>query len=115
MGADFLSRTKRTIIKHVDYKRIALSTPDLFTSEPKEKRRSLMASVVEGQNVTGGEHLMVEYRKGSVHLRRGNSIVGSFDNPSNEIITAVKDSGGTVSGVVNRVHKLAKKAEVSLC
>ena len=115
MGVDFLSRTKRTIVKHIDRKRVALSTHDLFTSRPKEQARCLTASLADGQTLTGGEHLIVEVRRGTVQLRRGNSIVGAFDNPSNEIVAAVEKSGGIASGIVERVHKLSKKADVSLC
>lgn len=115
MGVEFLNRTKKTIRKHVDTKRAELATPGLFTVNPTNQPRRAIASISAGVNVANGEVLIVETKGGRVSLRRGNSVVGSFDNPAGDVISAIEKSGGAANGVVGRVHRLSKKAEVSLC
>lgn len=115
MGTEFLNRTKKTIAKHVDAKRVALSTPTLFTVIPTNRPRSAVISLAAEVSVANGEALLVETCGGRVSVRRGNSLVGSYDNPSNDVISAIEQSGGVANGVVQRVHKLSKKAEITLC
>lgn len=115
MGLEFLSRTKRTITKHIDAKRVALATPSLFTTTPTSTPRCSIASVAGNVNLTNGEVLILEARNGSVKLRRGIADVGDLDNPSCDTIAAIEKSGGVANGVVQRVHKISKKVEVSLC
>jgi hypothetical protein len=115
MGAEFLSRTRKTIIKHIDSKRVALATPDILMRSPADQPRCVIASVAAGATLNDGDLLIVESRNGSLNARRGNSIVAEFDRPAGEIIAAIDKSGGVANGVVTRVHKLSKKVEVSLC
>lgn len=114
MGAEFLSRTRKTIIKHIDAKRVALATADLLTIIPKDQPRCAVASLAPGANVNSGEVLIVEERNGKLNARRGNSLVASFDNPGGDLVAAVGKAGGVATGIVQRVHKLSKKVEVSL-
>lgn len=114
MGAEFLARTRKTIVKHIDAKRAALATPDLLTNTPKDQPRCSIASVAPGANVKDGEVLIVEARNGALSARRGNSIVANFDNPGSDLVAAISKSGGVANGVVQRVHRLSKKVEVSL-
>lgn len=115
MGTEFLNRTKTTIRKRIDYQRIALATPGLFTVRPGENPRSYVATVVAGAIVAMGEALIVEVRNGSVKMRRGNDVVVSLDNPPGEVVTAIERSGGAAGGIVQRIHKLSGKADVTLC
>jgi hypothetical protein len=115
MGADFLSRTKPTITKHLDHKRLALCTPELFTVRPSSQPRCSVASIEVGATVSLGENLIAEAMNGTLKLRRGNTIIGSFDNPTTADVRAIERSGGAASAVVHRVHRLSKKAEVALC
>lgn len=115
MGVEFLNRTKKTIIKHIDRNRVALSTPTLFTINPSETARRVVGSLSGGASVSNGESLVVEVRNGAAHLRRGNALIGSLDCPSNDIIGRIERSGGAAGGVVHRVHKISRKVEISLC
>jgi hypothetical protein len=115
MGSEFLSKTKRTITKHIDAKRVALATPELFTIRPTDQPRCSIASIDPGVTVNVGEILIAESGNGSVKLRRGNSIVASLDNPTNNIKADIERTGGAANAVVQRVHTLSMKAEISLC
>lgn len=115
MGIEFLNRTRKTISKRIDMQRAALATPGLFTVRPGERPRTYVATVVAGASVAGGESLIVEVRNGSVKMRRGNDVVVSLDNPPSDVVKAIEHSGGAAGGVVQRVHKLSGKADVTLC
>jgi hypothetical protein len=115
MGSEFLNRTKKTIVKHLDAKRAELARRTLLTLQPKNQPRSSIASLDAGAIVAGGETLIVEYRSGSLKLRRGNAFVGTLDNPAPDIVSAVEKSGGAANGVIQRVHVLSRKVDVSLC
>ena len=115
MGTDFLGRTKKTIFKRIDMQRVALGPPDLFTVKPSDCPRSYVATLVDGFKLTDGEHLIAEVRNDNVNICRGNDVVATLDRPPSEVISAIKNSGGAANGVVQRVHKLSGKAEVTLC
>jgi hypothetical protein len=115
MGTEFLNRSKKTIDKRIDMQRAALATPDLFTVRPGTRPRSYVASIIGGANVSGGESLIAEVWGRSVKLRRGNSVVISLDNPTDEVIAAIENSGGAANGIVGRVHRFSGKADVTLC
>lgn len=114
MGAEFLSRTKKTIIKHIDAKRVALATHDLLTRNPTDEPRCSIASMAQGATLNDGEVLIVEARDGKLSARKGNSVVAAFDNPGSDLVAAISKSGGVANGVVRRVHKLSKKVEVAI-
>jgi len=115
MGNEFLSRTKKTIDKRIDMQRAALATPDLFTVQPGSRPRSYVATITAGANIAVGESLIAEVWNGSVKMRRGNEVIVSLDNPTNESIAAIENSGGAANGVVCRVHRFSGKADVTLC
>lgn len=115
MGIEFLTRTRTTIRKHVDRKRVELATPDLFTQHPTDQPRCAMISLQQGAVVKEGDRLIIELSKASITARRDNNVVGVYDNPNSEVLASLSSSGGTAGGVVRRVMKLSGKAEVSLC
>lgn len=115
MGIEFLTRTRTTIRKHIDRKRVQLATPDLFTEQPTNQPRCAMISLQQGAAVKEGDRLIIELHKTSITARRDNSVVGVYENPNSEVLTNLANSGGTAGGIVRRVLKLSGKAEVSLC
>ncbi|MBY5780153.1 hypothetical protein [Rhizobium leguminosarum] len=115
MGIEFLTRTRTTIRKHIDRKRVELATPDLFTQQPTDQPRCAMISLQQGADVKEGDRLIIELSKASITVRRDNNVVGVYDNPNSEVLANLSNSGGTAGGVVRRVMKLSGKAEVSLC
>ncbi|MBY5903941.1 hypothetical protein HFO88_26865 [Rhizobium leguminosarum] len=115
MGIEFLTRTRTTIRKHIDRKRVELATPDLFTQEPTDQPRCAMISLRKGAVVKEGDRLIIELGKASITASRDNSVVGIYDNPNSDVLTNLSSGGGTAGGVVRRVMKLSGKAEVSLC
>lgn len=115
MGIEFLTRTRQTIRKHIDRKRVELATPDLFTQQPTDQPRCAMISLKQGVLVKEGERLIIELSKASITARRDNTVIGVYDNPNSGVLANLSNSGGTAGGVVRRVMKLSGKAEVSLC
>ncbi len=115
MGIEFLTRTRPTIRKHIDRKRVELATPDLFTQQPTDQPRCAMISLNKGVDVKEGDRLIFEVSSTSITARRQNNVVGVYDNPNSEILTNLSKSGGAAGGVVRRIMKLSGKAEVSLC
>lgn len=81
MGAEFLSRTKPTIKKHIDVKRVALATRDLLTVVPTDRPRNFLASLSRGMSVACGEGLIAQAHQGQMLLLRNNTLVGKLDNP----------------------------------
>ena len=116
MGAEFLSRTRKTIRKTIDGSRVALATNNLFSAIPGEQSRVYLGTINSGAKVAVGESFIVEARKpSSVMLRRGNEIVGGMDNPSMQIFSSIQQSGGVARAIVQRVHPVSGKVDVTLC
>lgn len=115
MGIEFLTRTRPTIRKHIDRKRVELATPDLFTQQPTNQPRCAMISLNKGTDVKEGDRLIIELGSTSITVRRENNFVGVYDNPNSEVLTNLSNSGGAAGGIVRRIMKLSGKAEVSLC
>ena len=116
MGAEFLSRTKKTIRKIIDNHRVALATAHLFSTIPGEKPRIYLGTISSGVAVAAGESFIAEARKsGSVTLRRGNDTVGTMDNPSMQVVSSIQQSGGVARAIVQRVHLVSGKVDVTLC
>lgn len=116
MGADFLSRTKKTHRKTIDDHRVALATGDLFSISPAEAPAVYLGTIRADTPVTAGESLIAEVRgSDSIELRRGIETVGAMDNPSLQVIDAIKQAGGIACAVIHRVHTISKKVDVSLC
>ncbi|TIV29812.1 MAG: hypothetical protein E5V90_10865 [Mesorhizobium sp.] len=115
MGAEFLDKTKKTILRHIDTKRAALATSDFFTKVPTDQPRCAIATISGDAALKDGDSLIVESRNGAVNALLGNTIVARFDSPSNDLVAAIVKSGGVATGTVERVHRISKKVEVSLC
>lgn len=114
MGAEFQQKTKKTIIKHLDAKRVALAFQDLLTSIPADQPRSFLASIEGRCEVTAGATMIAEADGNAIRLRQGNSFVARLDDPPAELVARVTSAG--IAGVtVDCVHSLSKKLEVTLC
>jgi hypothetical protein len=115
MGIEFLTRTRATIRKHIDRKRVELATHDLFTQQPTYVPRSALISLNSGAEVHEGDRLIIEVGNASITVRRENKFVGVYENPNSEFLTNLSNSGGVAGGIVRRIMKLSGKAEVALC
>ena len=115
MGIDFLMRTRQTIQKTIDRKRVALATPDLLTREPQDQGRCTIISLGEGSIAEVGDRLILEVRHSTLTARRDNTVVGASENASPDIVQGIAATGGTAGGIVTRVLKLSKKVEVAVC
>lgn len=89
MGLEFLRRTKPTIDKHIDTKRVNLSTPDLLTRTPEDQPRCLLAAIAPGASLNNGDVVIVETHDNGLLARRGNTVVATFKNPSAAYVSAI--------------------------
>jgi hypothetical protein len=115
MGIDFLTRIRPTIQRTIDRHRVALATPDLFTRAPADQPRTVLIALEFGATVTVGETLILETRAPKLTARRKNTVVGSSENPSQEIYDDIARNGGVAGGMVKRVLKFSGKVEVTVC
>jgi hypothetical protein len=115
MGIDFLRTIARPFKKGLDRRRIELGTPDLFSRRLQTKPRSYAASVDQGQCLVPGESLSVCLAGDQVLALRGLSPVARVDNPSGELIQALRESFGEGAAIVQAFHDIAAVAEITIC
>ena len=115
MGSEFLKRTRATHVKSIDAGRARLGTADLFTQTPKDQPRCAVAILSGGAKVDAGEMLIVEPKGSELVASRGNSEVARIKNPPADVMRAVCNSGGVAKGEVQKINKLSKTADISLC
>jgi hypothetical protein len=115
MGVDFLGKTKKSFVKHIDSGRAKLAEWDLLTVLPTNQARSFVASLEVGVTVQDGETLITQAYKGELHLVRDNTPIGKFDKLPADIIKAIEASGGLANGVVHRTHRFSNKVDLTLC
>lgn len=113
MGSDFLKKTKRGIVKHLDGKRVLLATPDLLTAIPADQARCWVASLEQNAVIADGATMMAEPQGNTIRLRQGNSYVATLDNPSADIVARIT-AAGAAGAKVQRILRLSNKVEVSL-
>lgn len=114
MGAEFLERTRKSYRKHVDRKRVDLSTPDLLTCEPRNKPRSVVFKMSEGTNFASGDTLIVEPFKDIVVARRDVGEVARASNATPSLAKTIEKGGGAALGTVRKINPLSRTIEVEL-
>ena len=114
MGVEFLKKVKKTIVKSIDNGRVRLATPHLFTQQPDQKPRTLVATLRNGSLVASGDQLVAELSGGTLNLCRGATILGPIENPTSETISKISQTGGVALATVARVHALSGKVDVEL-
>jgi hypothetical protein len=115
MGLDFVKKAARSFHKGLDYHRIELGTPTLFTAEPSVVPRTYAASVRSGHTLKAGDKLSVHLDRGQVLAMRGLSTVATLNSPPAELLNALSESHGEACGIVLQVHEIAHVAEVQVC
>lgn len=114
MGADFLDKRNKGYAKHIDRKRVALATGDLFTREPNDQPRRIIAKMKRGADLIVGDKLIIEQKGASLTGCRGNSVVAEIENASTVITDAVSQSSGVAIGTIEKVNKVSGTLEVSI-
>ncbi|BCH55351.1 hypothetical protein RvVAR031_29610 [Agrobacterium vitis] len=75
-----------------------------------------MISLDKGVDVKEGDWLIIEQgSSSSITVRRESNFVGFYENPNAEFLSNLSKSGGVAGGIVRRIMKLSRKAEVSFC
>lgn len=114
MGADFLDKRNRGYAKHIDRKRVALATGDLFTQEPNDQPRRVIANMKRGASLAIGDKLIVEKNGAGLTGCQGNSVVAEVEKVSPAIAAAVSKSSGIATGTVEKVNTISWTAEISI-
>jgi hypothetical protein len=114
MSSGELTKRRRSHDKYLDRQRVALATPDLFTRTPQDQRRFCIASIVPGIAVEVGETFIIEPTESGMLGRRGNSVVLTFPEPSADILHAVRSGACVATGEITQIHRLSRKAEVTI-
>ncbi|HPE48219.1 MAG TPA: hypothetical protein PLR76_07475 [Hyphomonas sp.] len=114
MGAEFLDKRNKGYTKHIDRKRAALATSDLFTQEPNDQPRRVIAKIRRGASLAIGDKLIIEKNGAGLIGCQGNSVVAEIENASPTISDAVSKSSGVATGTVEKVNAISGTAEVSI-
>lgn len=114
MGADFLDKRNKGYAKHIDRKRAALATGDLFTQEPNDKPRRVIAKLKRGFSLAKGDKLIIEKNGAGLTGCQGNSVVAEVETASPVIAEAVLKSSGVATGTVEKVNRISGTVEVSI-
>jgi len=114
MGADFLDKRNKGYAKHIDRKRAALATSDLFTQEPNDKPRRVIAKLRRGVGLVIGDKLIIEKNGAGLIGCQGNSVVAEVENASPAIADAISKSSGVATGTVEKINRISKTVEVSV-
>lgn len=115
MGLDFISKAAGSFHKGLDRDRLRLATPDLFSREPENAPRCYVADILSGTDLRNGEVIGIRLDGGRILATRGLECVAVFSNPPAELVNALGDACGVGSGTVQRIHKMAFIAEISVC
>ena len=115
MGADFIEKAAPSFKKSWDREKVALGTADLFTCQPEHAPRTVAGDVINGADLDVGASLVVEAQNGTLVARQGNDEVARIIDAPRSIRQAVADSCGIAKGTVERVHRIARVVEISLC
>ena len=115
MGIEFLKKTRATHVKFIDKGRVRLGTPDLFTQTPKDQPRCAVATISDGVKVKAGDTLIVEPKGAELVASRGNSEVARIKKPPSDVMRAIRDSGGIAKGEIQKLNKLSRTVDISLC
>lgn len=114
MGSEFLKKTRATYVKSIDIGRVRLGTPTLFTQIPKDRPRCAVATLSDGAKVVLGDTLIIEPKGVELVASRGNVEVARIKNPPPSVMLAICKSG-VAKGEIQKINKLSKTADISLC
>lgn len=115
MGSEFLKKTRATHVKSIDMGRVQLGTPDLFTQTPEDQPRCAVAAINGAAKLNPGETLIVEPKGTELIASRGNTEVARIKSPPADVMRAICSKGGVAKGKVQKINKLSKTVDISLC
>jgi hypothetical protein len=115
MGIDFIRKAAPSFRKGLDWRRIELATPNLFTQEPISVPRAYAAQLRNDQTITVGEKLGVRLDGQNVLALRGLELVAIFKSPTADLKDALTASFGEACGTVQAFHSIARIAEITVC
>ncbi len=115
MGLDFIKKTAPSFKKGMDYSRVALGTPHLFTEQMSSKPRLFSARLSPGSCAEIGEELGIRLVGSEICLFRGLTQIAAFREPPLPLLQAISESFGEACAVVHDVLDIANSLEVSVC
>jgi hypothetical protein len=91
-----------------------LKTPTLFDLTMTEAARTVTAELNPGAGVKAGDKLIVQSAPDGLTISHGLRAIGRITNPSTEMSSAIRESGGYAEGVLQRVGLFGDTAELSV-
>ncbi|MDI4657529.1 hypothetical protein [Xanthobacter autotrophicus] len=91
-----------------------LKAPTLLDLTMSEAARTVTAQLNAGSRIKAGETLIVQTAADGLIVSDGLRAIGRVANPSPELTTTIRDSGGYAEGTLQRVGLFGDTAEITL-
>lgn len=91
-----------------------LKAPTLLDLTMSEAARTVTVQLNAGSRIKVGETLIVQTADEGLIVSDGLRAIGRVANPSPELTTAIRDSGGYAEGMLQRVGLFGDTAEISV-
>jgi hypothetical protein len=114
MGLDFIAKAAQTYKKSWDNHLVELSTPTLFTVEPRATPRTVCGDLQTDHLPNIGERLVLRLRASQLLAYRGDSVVAILHTPPADILHAAQASYGVVCGSVHAVNKISRVVDIAI-
>ena len=115
MGLDYIrAKTGKPWRKRWDGGLDRLKAPTLLDLTMSEAARTVTAELNTGTRMKAGDTLIVQSALDGLTVSDGLRAIGKVSNPSLELTTAIRDSGGYAEGVLQRVGLFGDTAEISV-
>lgn len=114
MGLDFATRCTQTFKRSWDIGRMEMTEPDLFRRHPEIQGPTYRLAPSEGVSFRDGEEILLRHSDEGLAAFRSRVRVGTIAKPTQALIEAVREGGGTLCARVQRVHPRSGAADVSI-
>jgi hypothetical protein len=114
MGIDFIRSKAGNIKKAWSRGARALAAPDMFTGQPEQMTRAILAETCPGVTIQPKEQVVLECREGTIVAYRDTTRVAVHANPPEDVLTAMRSAGGCAAGQVVKVLDRAGCIEIRI-
>lgn len=114
MGVDFIRQRAKTFRKSWDLHRLALAERNLFTQEPEQVVRTIVARLIAPGDLEVGERVLVREMDGTLEVLTGTTVRAVAISPPASLSEALRDVGGYTDAKVATVLK-SRVLEIAIC
>jgi hypothetical protein len=117
MGADYISKTKKTHRKGWDRAKRKLSLDELLFQRP-ESIRNILVTPYDSSDLSKfcqGAHYELNVEEGRIFVYSGRDSIGVCKEPPRSVLKAVASLGGKTLGFFSRVLEHSGLIEISVC